>query len=427
VTRRILERNGYHVIAAGGGAEALALAEHHPDRVDLLMTDVVMPRMLGKEIAERLRARRPDLAVLYMSGYPKEIAVREVRRANQTVLPMLALRSLVVEAGGDVRAGVIVANDGEPLRDVTVEVWFGDALDRAEQDELLASDTSDLPLETILARFDRDRWGARVGDLAAHRPTRAGEASLRAPDVPGSHDLLIEVRSAGRLVGENRYPIHVVAQREVGPARTIGDGSTADAFAAAGIGTGEGGPVVVGEDALDATTGAELRAALERGETAIVLAHGPDAFAEAPVPMTARAVATEWGSSIFHFTTDVGALPSLPRRQVLVAEDSTIQARSAIVDVEGRPFPSTPIVIAFKPEPRALTATVVGEHRVGRGRLVFCQFRLVEPALDGDAAARALLRDLVAWASSPYQPVRRETLGIEGGRTLRLYTFEEPR
>jgi PAS domain S-box-containing protein len=73
VTRRILTRNGYQVLTAASGAEAMALAETSQADIDLLISDVIMPRMLGKEVVERLRAIRPDLRVLFMSGYAHPI------------------------------------------------------------------------------------------------------------------------------------------------------------------------------------------------------------------------------------------------------------------------------------------------------------------------------------------------------------------
>ena len=77
VTRQLLERNGYRVLEAGDGAAALALidggAETH---VDLLLTDVVMPGMSGRELADQLKARRPDLHVLFMSGYTDDAVLR---------------------------------------------------------------------------------------------------------------------------------------------------------------------------------------------------------------------------------------------------------------------------------------------------------------------------------------------------------------
>jgi PAS domain S-box-containing protein len=69
VTRRILSRSGYHVIAAASGHEAIEIAASHTGDIDVLLTDVVMPRMLGKEAAERIRGLRPGVKVLFMSGY----------------------------------------------------------------------------------------------------------------------------------------------------------------------------------------------------------------------------------------------------------------------------------------------------------------------------------------------------------------------
>jgi len=73
VTRRILTGAGYQVLIADNGAAALTLAEQHPGPIDLLLTDVVMPHMLGKELAERLLTARPDTTVLYMSGYAQPV------------------------------------------------------------------------------------------------------------------------------------------------------------------------------------------------------------------------------------------------------------------------------------------------------------------------------------------------------------------
>ena len=66
---RILTESGYQVIAASSGPEALRLHAAAPRAIDLLVTDVVMPRMSGLELARELRAVRPDLRVLYTSGY----------------------------------------------------------------------------------------------------------------------------------------------------------------------------------------------------------------------------------------------------------------------------------------------------------------------------------------------------------------------
>jgi two-component system cell cycle sensor histidine kinase/response regulator CckA len=67
--RRLLERHGYTVIEARHGAEALRIIEAGDHHIDLVLTDLVMPEMGGRELVERLRARHPSLKVLYMSGY----------------------------------------------------------------------------------------------------------------------------------------------------------------------------------------------------------------------------------------------------------------------------------------------------------------------------------------------------------------------
>jgi two-component system, cell cycle sensor histidine kinase and response regulator CckA len=74
-TCRMLRESGYRVLAAPDGPEALAIAERHEGPIDLLLTDVVMPRMNGPTLVERLLASRPATKVLYMSGYTRDVAL----------------------------------------------------------------------------------------------------------------------------------------------------------------------------------------------------------------------------------------------------------------------------------------------------------------------------------------------------------------
>jgi len=97
ILTRILERDGHDVLIAGSAEEALTLAEQHP--FDLLLTDVVMPGASGRELADQLRATRPDLPVLFTSGaeegerlgdraafVQKPFKMEQLRRAVQQLL-----------------------------------------------------------------------------------------------------------------------------------------------------------------------------------------------------------------------------------------------------------------------------------------------------------------------------------------------------
>jgi CheY-like chemotaxis protein len=76
LAQEILEAQGYRVLVAADGAEAIALAAGHDRSIDLLLTDVVMPRLSGRQVAEQLTVQRPGLRVLYMTGYTDDAALR---------------------------------------------------------------------------------------------------------------------------------------------------------------------------------------------------------------------------------------------------------------------------------------------------------------------------------------------------------------
>jgi len=79
VTRRILARNGYRVITAASGPEALDIAGGYQGEIHLLVTDVVMPYMLGREVAEKMRVIKPEIEVLFMSGYARQVLTSQGR------------------------------------------------------------------------------------------------------------------------------------------------------------------------------------------------------------------------------------------------------------------------------------------------------------------------------------------------------------
>ena len=76
LTKRVLEARGYAVLAAPNGAEALEIVDRHPTPIHLMITDVVMPGMNGREVAQRACAKRSDLKVLFVSGYTGEAVLQ---------------------------------------------------------------------------------------------------------------------------------------------------------------------------------------------------------------------------------------------------------------------------------------------------------------------------------------------------------------
>lgn len=113
VVREMLERRGYRVLVAGDGPAALRTSGDFHGDIQLLLTDVLMPRMSGLEVAKCLAVERPLIKVLYMSGYPETVVFADERMPPRRYFlrkPFLAptLARKVREALDDQVVGITV-------------------------------------------------------------------------------------------------------------------------------------------------------------------------------------------------------------------------------------------------------------------------------------------------------------------------------
>jgi PAS domain S-box-containing protein len=86
LTQRVLESRGYRVLSASRGAEALKISESFPHPIHLLLIDVVMPDLNGIETAHRIRSRRPDSKILFVSGYTEAASFETIRGSREEFL-----------------------------------------------------------------------------------------------------------------------------------------------------------------------------------------------------------------------------------------------------------------------------------------------------------------------------------------------------
>jgi len=102
VAREFLESGGYTVIEAVNGAEALRLATEHMATIDLLVTDMVMPGMTGRELAGRLQQQHSGIGAVYMSGYSEQTAAETAQAdANMRLLTKPFSRGSILRAVRD--------------------------------------------------------------------------------------------------------------------------------------------------------------------------------------------------------------------------------------------------------------------------------------------------------------------------------------
>ena len=93
MAERILTKGGYSVISTSGGEEALEICRRADQPIDLLLTDVIMPGMLGTELVEQIKRLRPELGVIFMSGYSHEVLAPERPRRARRQPPSSRSRS----------------------------------------------------------------------------------------------------------------------------------------------------------------------------------------------------------------------------------------------------------------------------------------------------------------------------------------------
>jgi len=105
LTVRILGKLGYRVLVASGGEEAIAISQSYADEISLLLTDVVMPNMSGRQVADKLLGTRPGLKILYLSGYTDTTVVHHgVLETGLDFLPKPFSREVLARKIRDVLA-----------------------------------------------------------------------------------------------------------------------------------------------------------------------------------------------------------------------------------------------------------------------------------------------------------------------------------
>ena len=219
----VLKEHGYLVLDAAHGDDALLMAERHPGPIHLLLTDVVMPHMTGKELAERLKPLRPEMKVLYMSGYAADVMVRRDLLesgahylAKPFGLDVLAVKVREVLGPPRLAAAILVVDDEESVRGLFEQVLAG-----AGYQVVVARDGAEALRKVRERRFDLlltdlvmpEREGLEIIEiLRQERPDLKivavsgafGGTFLQAAQLLGAHAILLKPVSPDRLLAAVR-------------------------------------------------------------------------------------------------------------------------------------------------------------------------------------------------------------------------------
>jgi CheY-like chemotaxis protein/nitrogen-specific signal transduction histidine kinase len=215
---KVLEEYGYRVIAAESGEQALLLWKQDHDRIHLILTDVVMPNMSGRELADRVQQIRPGIKVLFMSGYTDDVILRhgiseeaaqfigkpfspeELARRIRSVLHPLRRARVLVADDEDLVRGFLVAVLQEAGYEVIEAANGKEALERARAVPVdLAITDLFMPGQEGLATIGalrRDVPGVRIIAISG----ALGDQSLRSAQTLGADAVLSKPASAEVLL-----------------------------------------------------------------------------------------------------------------------------------------------------------------------------------------------------------------------------------
>ena len=201
ILKRALTDEGYRVLTASDGQDALLLVTNSGETIDALVTDVVMPRMSGPELARRLAAVRPGLKVLYMSGYTENAIIHHGRLDPGVLLLQKPFRKADVEIArhrGNVEIDTAEAafrvDDYANYVHVQSEAAIRNLAEKEQQFENLMAQK-----QALEAQLEDTKNQLRSAQLTAETATAVEVEALDA--VIGPHDAVVQADGPRRVLG----------------------------------------------------------------------------------------------------------------------------------------------------------------------------------------------------------------------------------
>jgi hypothetical protein len=258
----------------------------------------------------------------------------------------------------------------------------------------IAHDEPGTPHAEVSVAIDGTVVQALTCQLQPFRPTDAGVVTLPLPDEPGRHVVEISIGGVGSHRITTGYDVFALPKPSRSPGvRLIGAAGDLAALEQAGASQTDDGVLIIGEGALDGTTGKRIAGELAAGRDVLLLAQPAAAIAHLPGAFEAIDIATEWGSTPFLYSTPGAMLHGVEAGAVLTTQLLTVIPDVAI---HAPDLPIRTMIGLYKPFPGEADSAIVASVPTGEARLWLCQLPVVAPASGGDPTAIAVLSDLLS-------------------------------